>query len=140
MQCIRVEGANIIHIWFPRLDELPRSARSSKANEGPMWDNKGPSGISPLLPIIQIDTEILSPLYFTWKFLWKIEVQLKFPRLLAGWSLCIHRQPSCFSFGCIICLPEVYFTWPGQYLTSRRTGIRLKNREKYAEVLCVTYK
>ena len=36
IQGIRMESANHLYIWLSRLDELPRSPRSSHANEGPM--------------------------------------------------------------------------------------------------------
>ena len=44
-QCIWVESTNYFYIWGSRLDELSRSPRSSQANEGPMWNYQGSSGL-----------------------------------------------------------------------------------------------
>lgn len=32
--------------------------------------------------------------------------------IITGWSLCIHRQPTCFPFGNTLCLPQVFLTGP----------------------------
>lgn len=63
-----MEGADNVHIWLSRLDELPRSTRSAQADEGSMRDYKGSSGFFLTLILNSQKVDFILVVYSQLKF------------------------------------------------------------------------